>query len=101
MRYIEALNVTGESMEPLIKDSSIVFIDRSKNILTSNEKNIYVVNTPHGVLVKWLSYIPNYDKVELTSQNKLFTPELFSKDDVTILGRVVGVSNSCCTKEVA
>ncbi len=92
LKYIEALNVTGESMEPLIKDNSIIFIDKSQINISYEKKDIFVVNTPSGVLVKWTTFIPNYDKVQLLSENRLYTPEVFDCDDVIIIGKVVGVS---------
>lgn len=92
LKYIEALNVIGESMEPLIKDSSIIFVDKSEVFISHEKKNVFVINTPSGILVKWASFIPNYNKVQLLSENKLYVQEIFDCDDVTIIGKVVGVS---------
>lgn len=101
LKNIEALNVSGVSMEPLIKDSSIVFIDKSKTSLTLGSESIYVVKTSKGMVIKKVSYIPMYNKVQLISQNKLYKPELFDLEDVTIVGKVIGTSSSDYVKEVA
>ena len=92
IKNIEALNVTGESMEPLIKDGSIIFIDKSKTIPSFRNNDIYVVNTQNGVVVKKVIFLPKYNKLQLLSCNPLFLPELHDCDDVEVLGKVVGTS---------
>lgn len=91
-KHIEALNVTGESMEPVIKDNSIVFIDKTSITPNFNEDDVYVVNTPNGLLVKQVTLIPEYKKVQLISYNKVFLPEVFDIEEVTIIGKVMAVS---------
>lgn len=93
LKNIEALNVTGKSMEPLIKDQSLVFIDRSKTALSFEKENIYVVNISSEICIKKVRYIPTYNKIELTSANKLYSPELYELEDVTIIGKVVGTTS--------
>lgn len=101
LKHIQALNVIGESMEPIIKDQSLIFIDRSKTSLCSEKENIYVINTPAGVFVKKVKFIPTYNKIQLISTNKLYSPELFDIEDVTIIGKVVGTSNDEYIKAAA
>lgn len=92
IKNIEALNVTGESMEPLIKDGSIIFIDKSKKIPSIRHNDIYVVNTQNGVVVKKVTLLPKYNKLQLLSCNPLFLPEVYDCEDVEVLGKVVGTS---------
>lgn len=92
IKNIEALNVTGESMEPLIKDGSIVFIDKSKTTPSFNKEDIYVVNTLNGVFVKKATLIPEYEKLQLKSCNPLYPPEIYNYSNVKIIGKVIGVS---------
>lgn len=91
-KHIEALNVTGESMEPVIKDNSIVFIDKTSITPKFNEDDVYVVNTPNGILVKQVILIEELHKIQLLSYNKLYLPEIFDCDEVTIIGKVIAVS---------
>ena len=42
-KYTEVLQVFGESMEPDIKDGSLIFVDKSKKEI--DYKSIYVINT--------------------------------------------------------
>ncbi|TLP36225.1 S24 family peptidase [Arcobacter arenosus] len=90
-KHIEALNVTGESMEPVIKDNSIVFIDKTSITPKLNEDDVYVVNTPNGILVKQVILIEELKKIQLLSYNKLYLPEIFYCDEVTIIGKVIAV----------
>lgn len=101
LKNIEALNVKGKSMEPLIKDNSLVFIDRSKTSLSLEKENVYVINTPQGLFVKKVKFIPTYNKLQLISENKLYSPELFDLEDVKIIGKVIGRSSNETTKEAA
>ena len=93
-KHIEALNVTGESMEPVIKDNSIIFIDTSSTTPNFHEDDVYVVNTPNGVLVKQVIVISQYNKIQLLSYNKLYSPEIYDIEDVNIIGKVIAVSEN-------
>ena len=92
IKNIEALNVTGESMEPIIKDGSIIFIDKSKTIPSIRNNDVYVVNTRNGVVVKKVTFLSKYNKLRLLSCNPLFLSEVYDCDEVEILGKVVGTS---------
>ena len=90
VKNIEVINVLGDSMEPILKDKSIIFLDRSKNQPIENE--IFVVNTSQGVLVKRLS-IKKYNYIDLVSENIQYPVERLLSKDVIIIGKVIGVSN--------
>ena len=85
---LDAINVIGDSMEPTIKDGSIIFIDReNKNIINGG---IFVVNTLGGVFVKRVRINSNGD-IELISDNKIYEKEILKKDEIKIIGKVVKI----------
>lgn len=49
-KHTEVLQAFGESMEPDIKDGSLLFIDKSKADI--NDRGIYLVNTNDGLYIK-------------------------------------------------
>lgn len=93
LKFIEAVNVKGDSMEPVIKDSDIIFIDKSSTNPSHDKYDVYVVNTPNGILVKIVTTLPSYEKFQLQSYNELYPPELYDIEDITVVGKVVGVSS--------
>jgi len=86
-KTIEAIHVHGESMEPTLKNGSIVFIDRSQNEISKD--GIFVVNTPGGLFIKRLNRKVD-GSIELISDNKLYSPEIMSPDEVKVVGKVIG-----------
>jgi len=85
---LDAINVIGDSMEPTIKDGSIIFIDReNKNIINGG---IFVVNTLGGVFVKRVRINSSGD-IELISDNKIYEKEILKKDEIEIIGKVVKI----------
>jgi len=90
LKTIEAINVMGDSMEPTITDGSIIFIDRNLTIPIKDKKEIFVLQTPGGTLVKKLDITAN-GKLKLISQNSSYDTEVIDFCDVTILGKVLGV----------
>jgi len=88
-KNIEAISVDGESMEPTIKNGSIVFVDRDLNEITRD--GIFVVNTPGGLFIKRLNRKVD-GSIELISDNERYSPEVMSPQEVTVVGKVVGES---------
>ena len=86
-KTLEAIHVDGDSMEPTLKNGSIVFVDRSQNTMDKN--GIFIVNTPGGLFIKRLDRKAD-GSIELISDNKLYSPEAMSPNEITIIGRVVG-----------
>jgi hypothetical protein len=84
---LEAIHINGESMEPTLKDNSIVFVDRTK--VDIKKDGIFVVSTNAGLFIKRVRQRAD-GMVELISDNKTYSPELLSYDEVNIIGRVVG-----------
>ncbi len=86
-KRLEAIHVDGESMEPTLKNGSIVFVDREKNVICKD--GIFIVSTPGGLFIKRLNRKVD-GSIELISDNKLYSPEVLAPDEVKILGKVVG-----------
>ncbi len=87
---LEAIRVVGDSMLPTLKDKDLILIDRSKN--KYNTSGLFLVNTiDDGLFVKRLK--TNGDKIDLISDNKDYAILTLCVDEVTILGKVLGVLN--------
>ena len=84
---LEAIHVNGESMEPTLQDSSIIFIDREKTDI--GKEGIFIARTNAGLFVKRIRQRAD-GMVELISDNKLFPPEALAPTEVQIVGKVVG-----------
>jgi len=88
LAHIEALHVRGDSMEPLLKDGSIVFLDRRQKDVKKG--GIFVVSTNVGLFIKRV--VLRLDgRVELLSENREYSPELFLPEEIEVVGKVVGV----------
>ena len=84
---LEAIHVDGESMEPTLQDGSIVFIDRNQTNI--NKDGVFIASTTTGLFIKRIRQRAD-GMVELISDNKIYSPELISPEEVTIVGKVVG-----------
>ena len=84
---LEAIHVTGESMEPTLQDGSIVFVDRKQTDI--NKDGIFIAATTGGLFIKRIRQRAD-GMVELISDNSTYPPEVISPDQVTIVGKVVG-----------
>ena len=88
-KYTEVLQVFGESMEPDIKEGSLIFVDKSKRDI--NDKDIFLINTKDGLYVKHINLCN--DKVILKSNNQTFSDINLDIDEINIVGRVCGIFN--------
>jgi len=84
------MDVTGDSMEPVLMDRDSVLIDESQRSIIAG--GIFAVGIEHEVYVKYLHRLPG--KLVLKSKNPEYDPievdmdgEL--SDDVRIIGRIV------------
>jgi len=84
---LEAIHIDGESMEPTLKDGSIVFVDRSKTII--DKEGIFIASTTAGLFIKRIRQRAD-GMIELISDNKNYAPEVLSPEEVAIVGKVVG-----------
>jgi len=83
--YTEVIQVLGDSMEPHIKDDSLIFIDKSNTDIST--KGIYLVNTVDGLYIKHIKVKDN--KYYLYSSNKDY--EDIELDSFEVVGRVKGM----------
>lgn len=83
-----AMEVFGQSMEPVIREGDTVLVDQSqKNVLAGA---IYAVGVEDTILVKRLEKHPN--KLVLCSDNKDYEPIYLEKEEmetVRIIGKVI------------
>jgi repressor LexA len=86
-KYTEIIKVFGESMSPLIKDNSLIFIDTS--IKDIKDKHIYVVNVNGEIFVKQI--IIRKDYYHLKSINIDYKD--IKVKDLVVIGKVNGVFN--------
>jgi phage repressor protein C with HTH and peptisase S24 domain len=84
---IEAINVVGDSMEPVLNDESIVLINRNKTDIGNG--GIFVVNTRGGLLVKRVS-MASRGMLDLISDNKLYNTISVPMEEASIVGKVIG-----------
>ena len=87
---LEAIKVVGDSMYPTLKDNDFILIDKNKN--KYNSSSVFLVNTTNGLFVKRLK--TNGDKIDLISDNKEYSNLTLCVDEVTILGKVLGILES-------
>lgn len=83
-----AMEVFGQSMEPLIREGDTVLIDQSQTRIMAGA--IYAVGVEDTILVKRLEKHP--DALVLCSDNKDFSPihlDIHALEKVRILGRVI------------
>ncbi len=86
-KKIEAIHVDGESMEPTLKNGSIVFVDRDQNEISKD--GIFVVSTPGGLFIKRINRKAD-GSIELISDNERYSPEVLSPQEVSVVGKVIG-----------
>ena len=82
----EIIECKGDSMESLIKDNALCFIDRRA---TLKDKGIFVINTNEGLFVKQVFLKDN--GVILHSLNPTYQDLFFQNGEYLIVGRVVRV----------
>lgn len=87
LRYIEAINVSGDSMEPSFAYNDIVFINRSK--VDVDRGGIFTIRTEHGLFIKRIQ-VRIDGKLDIISDNKDYPISIAVRNEVEIVGRVVG-----------
>jgi phage repressor protein C with HTH and peptisase S24 domain len=86
LRNIEAINVSGDSMEPTFSYNDIVFINRSKTDL--HRGGIFTIRTEAGLFIKRVQTRVD-GNIDVISDNSIYSTQTLSPDDVEVLGRVV------------
>ncbi|EFU69110.1 conserved hypothetical protein [Aliarcobacter butzleri JV22] len=86
-KYTEVLQAFGESMEPDIKDGSLIFVDKSKKDI--NKKGIFVVSAKDEIYIKIIKQ--EQSNILLQSINEEFNNIRFNIDEIDIIGKVCGI----------
>ncbi len=84
------MDISGNSMEPELKDGDTVLVDRSKNEILAGA--IYAVGVEDTVLIKRVEKLP--DKLVLISDNEKYSPIYITGDDINrvrVLGKVIWI----------
>ncbi len=87
LRHIEAINVSGDSMEPLFHYGDIVFVNRSKQDI--GRGGVFTINTEHGLFIKRIQKRID-GRIDIISDNKDYPVHTVHPAEVQIIGRVVG-----------
>lgn len=86
LRHIEAINVSGDSMEPTFSYNDIVFINRDKTDLQRG--GIFTIRTEAGLFIKRVQKRID-GKVDIISDNKVYTTQTLDPREIEVIGRVV------------
>lgn len=84
-RYLSALRVMGDSMEPLLRDGDEVLVDEQPRPFRDG---VHVVRLDERLLVKRVAS-QGGGRYSLLSQNLAYPPIAVSGDEIEIIGRVV------------
>jgi len=87
LKWIDAVSIAGDAMEPLIRDGATIFVDRSMTDIDGG--GIFVVRTSAGTFIKRLIR-RGQGEVELLAVNPLYPSEMMPADKIEVLGKVVG-----------
>ena len=86
LNNIEAINVSGDSMEPTFSYNDIVFINRSKTDL--GRGGIFTIRTEAGLFIKRVQTRVD-GNIDVISDNSVYSTQTLSPNEVEVLGRVV------------
>jgi len=91
IRNIEAINVSGDSMEPTLNTGNIIFLDVQKKDISKD--GIYAFTNENGLFVKRIQKRID-GQIDIISDNKEYPIQVTSKNQINIMGKVVGVFGS-------
>lgn len=86
LKNIEAINVSGDSMEPTFSYNDIVFINRTKTDL--NRGGIFTIRTEAGLFIKRIQKRID-GKVDVISDNAVYSTQTLNPSELEVIGRVV------------
>jgi DNA-binding Xre family transcriptional regulator len=86
LKHIEAINVSGDSMEPTFSYNDIVFINRSKKDL--NRGGIFTIKTDAGLFIKRVQTRID-GKIDIISDNSVYSTQTLLPNEIEVVGRVV------------
>ena len=86
IRNIEAINVSGDSMEPTFSYNDIVFINRTK--IDLQRGGIFTIKTDAGLFIKRI--VRRIDgKIDIISDNDVYPTQILEANEIEVIGRVV------------
>lgn len=88
IQNIEAIKVTGDSMEPTLNSGNIIFIDTSK--CDPSRDGIYAFSSENGLFVKRIQKRID-GRLDIISDNKEYPIQIIEKKEITIIGKIVGL----------
>jgi len=86
LKNIEAINVSGDSMEPTFSYNDIVFINRAKTDLQRG--GIFTIRTEAGLFIKRVQKRID-GKIDIISDNQVYSTQTLDPNEVEVIGRVV------------
>ncbi len=86
LKNIEAINVSGDSMEPTFSYNDIVFINRAKTDLQRG--GIFTIRTEAGLFIKRVQKRID-GKVDIISDNKVYSTQTLDPNEIEVIGRVI------------
>jgi SOS-response transcriptional repressor LexA len=87
LHNIEAINVSGDSMEPTFSYGDIVFINRTKTAI--DRGGIFTIQTEGGLFIKRIHKRVD-GKIDIISDNKEYSTQVIAPHEMEVIGRVVG-----------
>ncbi len=87
LQNIEAINVTGDSMEPTFAYGDIVFVNRSKNDIARG--GVFTVSREGELFIKRIQKRVD-GRIDLISDNSVYPVQTVLPEELTVVGRVVG-----------
>lgn len=88
LKNIEAINVSGDSMEPTFSYNDIVFINREKRDVQRG--GIFTIRTEAGLFIKRVQKRID-GKLDIISDNSVYSTQTLDMNELEVIGRVVGV----------
>ena len=86
LENIEAINVTGDSMEPTFSYNDIVFINRAKTDL--GRGGVFTLRTEAGLFIKRVQKRID-GKIDIISDNDVYATQTLDPNEIEVIGRVV------------
>lgn len=86
LKYIEAINVSGDSMEPTFSYNDIVFINRNKTDLQRG--GVFTIRTEGGLFIKRVQKRID-GKIDIISDNDVYSTQTLDPSEIEVIGRVV------------
>ncbi|MCF6330957.1 MAG: helix-turn-helix domain-containing protein [Sulfurimonas sp.] len=86
LKNIEAISVSGDSMEPTFSYNDIVFINRCKTNI--DRGGIFTIRTEGGLFIKRIQRRID-GMIDIISDNDVYTTQTLNSSELEVIGRVV------------